>query len=498
MAEKTNIVWIDANIDNEENKNYLKEINSLEYLDIKYFNNVEDGINYIKTIKFEDTKIIISGELYINFIEKFRKYLRDIYVIPKIIIFTRNADLFIQNNKNYEDIIYHSFYNFGGIKTKFDEIKQFLKNEIVSNQIKIEDTPELIFEYIDCKEKLELPLFYKALIDFTQVHNIEKYTELLYSKYSKYNEELKKLLNHIRKISNIPMELLSKYYARAYTVDSDFYNDINKDLRENKKENYLSFIKVLYEGVKLKSLSLASKNKLFRGSKISGDEIKILRSYLGKKIDNLPGAIVFSKSFLSFSKEKPLAEGFLNDENKNKNLNKVLFILEKDDNIDYSLSTHGDIENISFFPHEKEVLFFPFSSFEIKDIMEFEKNNEKRYEIRLRYLGKYLKEIEKDKNIVDKENNIPNSEFKNQIIKFGLINQEDINNTRQLFNRYKQYKKSIINIDNAEENNKENNNDKKNIICIDNEQQINQENNNNNKNEINLIYKGKNLEENIF
>jgi len=40
--------------------------------------------------------------------------------------------------------------------------------------------------------------------------------------------------------------------------------------------------------------------------------------------------------------------------------------LEKDNNIGYSLSTHGDIENISFYPKEREVLFFPFSSFEIK------------------------------------------------------------------------------------------------------------------------------------
>ena len=51
-------------------------------------------------------------------------------------------------------------------------------------------------------------------------------------------------------------------------------------------------------------------------------------------------------------------------------LSKVLYILEKDDNIDYILSTHSDIEKISFYPNEKEVLFYPFSSFEIKDIKE--------------------------------------------------------------------------------------------------------------------------------
>ena len=77
---------------------------------------------------------------------------------------------------------------------------------------------------------------------------------------------------------------MSKYYARIYTADSNFYNDINKDLRNNKKDNYLSFIKVLYEGVKLKSLKLASKKELYRGSKISSDEINIISNYLKKNI----------------------------------------------------------------------------------------------------------------------------------------------------------------------------------------------------------------------
>ena len=74
-------------------------------------------------------------------------------------------------------------------------------------------------------------------------------------------------------------------------------------------------------------------------------------------------------------------------------ISKVLFILEKDDNIGYNLSTHCDIEKISFYPNEKEVLFFPFSPFEIKSIKEIYIRNEKIYKIELLYLVKYLKEI---------------------------------------------------------------------------------------------------------
>ena len=38
---------------------------------------------------------------------------------------------------------------------------------------------------------------------------------------------------------------------------------MNNDLR-NKKKNYLSFIKILYEGIKLTSLKIASNNELIQ------------------------------------------------------------------------------------------------------------------------------------------------------------------------------------------------------------------------------------------
>ena len=131
----------------------------------------------------------------------------------------------------------------------------------------------------------------------------------------------------------------------------------------------MSYIKVLYEGIKLQSLSIASNNILYGGSRISKKEIKKIKDNLDKRNSDLPNTIVFSKSFLSFTKEKKIAENFLFlTENKNNELSKVLFILENNEDIDYSLSTHADIEKISFYPMEKEVLFFPFSSFEIKEV----------------------------------------------------------------------------------------------------------------------------------
>ena len=90
-------------------------------------------------------------------------------------------------------------------------------------------------------------------------------------------------------------------------------------------------------------------------------------------------------------------------------------------------------------PNEREVLFFPFSSFEIKDIKETKIGNENGYEIKLLYLGKYLKDIENDKNIIVNENKIPDTEFKKQLYETGLIEIEKIENinAKELYDNYK-------------------------------------------------------------
>ena len=92
------------------------------------------------------------------------------------------------------------------------------------------DNVELTFEYIDKKEKLILPLFFKTLIDSVSNDNMKEYTNKLYDAYSEKSEEIKKLLGSIKSMSNIPIEILSKIYARLYTSDSDFHSDLNKNL----------------------------------------------------------------------------------------------------------------------------------------------------------------------------------------------------------------------------------------------------------------------------
>ena len=302
----------------------------------------------------------------------------------------------------------------------------------------------MTFQYIENKEQLALPLLYKTLIEISSNDKIENYTNSLFIKY-KDNPEINKLFKQIISIKDIPLELLSKYYIRAYTIESNFYRDLNKDLELNNLEKHKPFIKVLYEGIKLKSLPLGSDNILYRGSKISNKELKKIKTYISKKIEGLPAAIVFSGSFLSFSKEKAIAEGFIKSKNYDNNLSKVLYILEKNEDIDYNLATHGDIEEFSMYP-EREVLFFPFSCFEIKEIKEVKVNEETRYEIKLLYLAKYLEDIINDPSLKE-EKKLPESRFKTQLINARLINTKKIekSNIKYLKNQYQKYKKMMYN-----------------------------------------------------
>ena len=445
---KSTIIWIDPNVNNQENISYIKELTSIESIKPKTFTNISEAINYMKTIKFEEIKIIINSGYYSPFVKSFKENIILMYFAPKIIVFTSDKSRFFENNKGYNKYI-ETFYKYGGIVTSFPEVKKFLKketrdifdDEILEKEFYRDNEVQLTFEYIDRKDKLMLPMFFKAVISDLKKDNLENYTKSLYNTYSGENNEIKKLLGSITSMKEIPIEILSKFYIRLYTIDSDFYKNLNKDLGMNKVNKYLSFIKVLYEGLKLRSFPLASKKVLYRGSKISNNELVKIKNFLNNKIPGLPGSIVFSRSFLSFSKEKKLAEKFLNNSNNNKDLSKVLYVLENDNNLGYDLSTHGDIEKISFYPNEKEVLFFPFSSFEIKSVNQFYKNNELIYEIKLIYLGKYLKEIEDDPTLTLMPLPLPESEFRTQLLNNDIIPKEKIINlnTQILYKDFKKY-----------------------------------------------------------
>ena len=131
LLNEAKVIWIDPNVDNQENSKYAEELKIFKNLCIQCYKDIDKAINFIKEkIFFEETFIIVSGLIYIQFIEKFKQALKDISTIPKIIIFTRDKNNFLKENENYLNIINHNYYNLGGIQIDFKEVKDFIINSL--------------------------------------------------------------------------------------------------------------------------------------------------------------------------------------------------------------------------------------------------------------------------------------------------------------------------------------------------------------------------------
>ena len=249
------------------------------------------------------------------------------------------------------------------------------------------------FENISNFRQLILPIFLYIYIANPKDTEISKFNHYILTHYSK-EPKLVDLINQIYIGYQIPNEITSKYWVRAYTAQSNFYKEMNKDLRLDKFDKYLTFIHMMYNGIKIKSFSFNPNCKLYRGAKFDQKEIDNLELSLKNKSSNFPSSIFYCKSFLSFSKNKEIAKTFIKKEgNGQVGLSLALIIIEEF--TEGAINCHGcaEIQKFSFFKNEEEILVFPFTCFEVKSI---EKKEDKDkdisktyYIIHLNYLGKY-------------------------------------------------------------------------------------------------------------
>ena len=389
MNELTKIFWITPFINEEEKQNYIKELG----YNINFYDKIEILFDELKKLKFTETIIIIDGKIYIQFINRFISNLRALFIIPKFIIFIKNKEQFLHDNNNSINnyFINHPFYNYGKIKTNINELKEsFLafKNNYKRNWFK--QSPYLsnnnqyfFFEYLDSFKDKDIPLKYSSLLTKPEKSEIEKFNNFLLEYYTNVDVQLNLFT------TDIPIELLIKYYIYLYSKPSNFYSDINDYLSNNIKNYYIPFlpyIKVLYEGIRTKVLPVSSEKLLYRGTTLKQYQIDKINQNI--KTRN-PGIILLAKRFFSFTKSKDRAIQFMNDPVL-KDI-RVLFIVEKEENSDYLSSTHADVEKISYKEEEKEVLFFPFTCFEIKsEPKKLWGIRGEYYEIKLTYFDKYL------------------------------------------------------------------------------------------------------------
>ena len=69
----TIVLWIDADIEKEEYKKYIKDLETIGAIKIELFKNIEAAIEQLKNIEFKETKIIINDSLFSEFMKSFKE-----------------------------------------------------------------------------------------------------------------------------------------------------------------------------------------------------------------------------------------------------------------------------------------------------------------------------------------------------------------------------------------------------------------------------------------
>ena len=397
-SKELEIFCIHKSIKNEDIQSYIKDLKS-QY-EIREFSDLDKVIKQLKKLRFIDTIIIISAGLLADFAKLFKDNLKDIYIIPKIILTDSNVRNY--NNEIFQDKFYSGLHvvTYTQLKHAINSY-QLNKDELIfgSNQYKYNQYEvKPIFIQIKTKDDLKLLEYYHKLVDGFTIKNNPNFNRMTFNDYkndSKYNS----LLNQMINVSNIPIELLAKYYARLYSIEGDFDKKMNNYLLSvNYSDNniiYEPYIKAMYEGINKNIFKTCLGNELFTSLRLLDNEIIELLNYKGNYIKeskellkDIPLPVIFSKSFLSFYKDINVAQIYIRY-----GRNTLLF-LNMTTNNEFDLKTHADIEEFSFYPNEKEVLFFPLSAFGLKDI----KYNpiESIYNIELIYYGKLNKNLNRD------------------------------------------------------------------------------------------------------
>ena len=415
-------LWIDTSINSNENilnLKYLKE----EYPNTKIitFNSLQKGIDYLLSKKFRFVYLVISGSLLQEYIKLYTNNINLITCIPITCIYTsKNFKLILEKKKPYDEkklnkiifnYINHPFFNPGGVFDNFKDIIKFFKFcndklninkiynieytikklEYCNNKLYIEnnklfnnnklninsffenyDYSNLFsFEKINYIQDLIFPFFIYKLLDYEyDKNNLNNFFKLLTNIYND-NKKIIKLLKPLQNLNNIPDIISLKFLLFIYTLDSNFYKDLNYSLLIEKYDIFEPMLLLLNKSIKKRLLPKSINDNLYRCCSLNNKEIsKLNEIFLNKKFD-LPCGYLFSKSILSFSKNYQIAYQFMNNQNFNENTTPVIIQILRDNNFnDDSYILNIDLKDISFFNYESEVIFLPYSFFTIEKIEE--------------------------------------------------------------------------------------------------------------------------------
>ena len=394
--EIRNIIWIDPKIQKEpEYDSFLNQLTAVGKYKIDTFYNIDDGLNKIFQIEFQESIIIIGGELINEFYTKLiKKGIKDLLIIPKIYFFSIDQKIINQIkqlNSKYSTL---PFFNSNFVFSEFNKILEELKiNHILKLFARNE---KFIFQPINDKNELIFPINFPLFSSKPSDNEIKRFSNFIHEKYQ--NSKIDYLITQTLS-SKVPLELLMKYWLRLYSFD-EFSKELNDNLRSEIGNAFDVYVRFIYFGLKEGKIEPSANEKYYRGGKITDLEIDNINKLLKNKKKELPACICYSKIFLTFSLKEEVALELmnLNKTKLEKNEKLILLEIEKGENdLDKKKTTNVNLEKISKFPERKEILFFPFSCFEVFEIKNEIKFKYNFVRMKLKYLGKYQHLIPENK-----------------------------------------------------------------------------------------------------
>ena len=216
--------------------------------------------------------------------------------------------------------------------------------------------------------------------------------------------------------NNVPLKIIVKYMLKLASFDK-IINLINEKLISYIGNTYDNYIKLLYYGLTEFKFNSFVKEKLYLGTISKKREIEHGKNFLENS-----KCYCYNNGYLFFTLDENEAKQSMNNKvlEDSEDEVKVLFEIESgnDDDLKY-------VSNVEFKKYsnskQKEILFFPYSSFEILKIDEIDGY----YKIVLGYIGNHIKEAEKD-NKNNKDNIIPTRFLYEVLNKKKLVSEKQV------------------------------------------------------------------------
>ena len=139
------------------------------------------------------------------------------------------------------------------------------------------------FTYLEESGSLSLPSFYKDIKRHSDIEYKEISILIDFMLNNFGNQKICDLLKGMILFNDIPEPILSKFFARAYTLESAFYGIMNQNLMKKNYAVYSTYIKLLYKGIINNSYRPKTDCDLYRGTKLEKFEIQILKDIIKKK-----------------------------------------------------------------------------------------------------------------------------------------------------------------------------------------------------------------------